>query len=299
MNMDRPLTTETVLEDLHFAENLRWRDGRLWFSDMYGDKIHAYDPATGVDEIVGELFHPAGLGWLPDGRLLAVATEDRYVFVVSADRNELYADLSQHVPAWANEMLVDPAGRAYVGNFGYDLFGGEARDTHLVLVEPDGQVRAQPGGLSFPNGMVVRSDGQLVVAETFASRLALFDVAADGDLTAAGTIALPEGVMPDGICVDERDGIWITSPLSDEVVYASADGDITRHPIGSPTYACMLGGPDRRTLYIAVAPDHTPEDRRRQAEGRILSAVVDVPGAGPDGLGVSVRPAHGEAARPR
>jgi sugar lactone lactonase YvrE len=283
--MDRHLATTSALDGLHFAENLRWREGRLWFSDMYGDTVHAFDPTTGADEAVAELFHPAGLGWLPDGRLLAVATEDRCVFAVGPDGNELYANLTAHVPAWANEMLVDPAGRAYVGNFGYDLFGEEMRTTHLVLVQPDGTVVEQPGGLRFPNGMARRSDGRLVVAETFGACLALFDVAPDGTLSAAGTIPLGDGVTPDGICIDELDGIWVTSPMTEEAIHVDAAGVVERHAVGSPPYACMLGGPERRTLFIAVAPDHTPENRRRTAEARILSVEVDVAGIGPDGLG--------------
>lgn len=283
---DQRLEAITVVEGVHFAENLRWRDGRLWFSDMYGDRIHAFDPATGRREVVGELFHPAGLGWLPDGRLLAVASEDKLVFVVTPDANELYADLSALMPGWANEMLVDAAGRAYVGNFGYDLFSEEMVPTRLVLVDPDARASIQPGDLAFPNGTVLRSDCTLVVAETFAARLAVFDVAVDGTLTPAGAIALPEGTTPDGICIDAEDGIWVTSPLSRSVLYLPGDGGAPlSYSVDDSPYACMLGGPDRRTLYVALAPDHEPDARRARAEGRIVAATVSVPGAGPDGLG--------------
>jgi sugar lactone lactonase YvrE len=284
-----PLTTHVVLADLHFAENLRWRGGRLWFSDMYGDKVHAYDPGTEAHEIVGELFHPAGLGWLPDGRLLAVASEDRLVFVVSPDGNELYADLSGELAAWANEMLVTGDGRAYVGNFGYDLFNEEMRPTHLVLIDVDRSVTCQPGDLRFPNGMALTADGRLVVAETFGPSLALFDVAQNGSLTRAGAIDLDEDLTPDGICVDAEAGIWLASPLTKEVVYVTAGGVVHRHRIDTAPYACMLGGSDRRTLYIAVAPDHEPAQRRSRAEGQIVACTVDVHGVGPDGLGGGVK----------
>ena len=152
---------DIAIDGLHFAECLRWRDGLLYFCDMYGDTVESFDPATGERRIVASIFHPGGIGWLPDGQLLTVASEDRRIFAVSETAN--------------------------VGNFGYDLFAEEPRATQLILVDADGTISRQPGELVFPNGMVRRSDGTLVVAETFAHRLATFDVAADGALTPTGT----------------------------------------------------------------------------------------------------------------
>jgi sugar lactone lactonase YvrE len=283
--MTRRLSFETVLGHLHFPENLRWHQDRLFFSDMYGDRVYRFDPLTDVLEIVGDLYHPAGLGWLPDGRLLAVAAEDRKVFVVTPEGNELYADLSVAVPAWANDMLVDRNGQAVVGNFGYDLFSEPHQVTHLTIVARDGAIYRGPGELSFPNGMVLRSDGALIVAETFAAGLSIFERDSHGTLCRSGTIALGEAVTPDGICIDQADGMWVASPVSSEVVYVDPQGPITRFSVDSPPYACMLGGPDRRTLFIATSPDHLPEQRRRAREGRIDAATVEIPGVGRDGLG--------------
>jgi sugar lactone lactonase YvrE len=284
--MTNRLPLGNVLGDLHFPENLRWHEARLFFSDMYGDRIYCFDPLTAALDVVADLYHPAGLGWLPDGRLLAVATEDRKVFSVSPDGNEVYADLSAAVPAWANDMLIDGEGWAIVGNFGFDLFTETQRDTHLTIVAPDGSIHRGPGELSFPNGMVVRSDGTLIVAETFAGQLAIFDRDLGGTLRRAGAISLGESVTPDGICIDEADGIWIASPQSSELIYAGPQNRVTRFSLETPPYACMLGGADRRTLFIAVSPDHMPEQRRRAREGRIQAVTVEVPGVGSDGLGI-------------
>lgn len=276
---------ETVIDDLNFAECLRWREGSLYFCDMYADNVQRFDPDSGTRSVVGEVFHPGGIGWLPDGRMLVVASEDRRVLEVSASGNTPYADLSGVARGWTNDMLVDRSGRAYVGNFGYDLFAEEPRATQLILVDAERTVSVQPGELLFPNGMVRRSDGRLVVAETFAHRLAIFDVGGAGQLTPAGTIPLAEGVTPDGICIDEQDGIWCASVLTQEVIRVDASGAIERHRVGSNAYACMLGGVDRRTLYVATAPDHEPANRRARREGRIEAMRVQVPGAGADGVG--------------
>lgn len=276
---------ETVVDGLHFGECLRWRDGLLYFVDMYGDVVLSFDPATGAREVVGEVFHPGGIGWLPDGRLLAVASEDRTVFAVGPDGNEPYVDLGEVAPGWTNDMFVGRDGRAYVGNFGYDLFTEEMKTTRLIMVDTDRTVTVEPGELGFPNGMVRRSDGKLVVAETFAPGLALFDVGEDGHLTPAGRIEIDDDLTPDGMCVDAEDAVWFASVHSQEVVRVDVEGRAERLPLSRNAYACMLGGEDRRTLFVATAPDHDPDHRRAAKEGLIEAIRVDVPGAGADGIG--------------
>jgi sugar lactone lactonase YvrE len=276
---------ETVVDGIHFGECLRWRDGLLYFVDMYGDEVLTFDPVNGEREVIGEVFHPGGIGWLPDGRMLAVASEDRRVFAVGAEGNSPYVDLSAVAPGWTNDMLVGRDGRAYVGNFGYDLFAEELRPTQLIMVDADRTITVEPGELSFPNGMVRRSDGKLVVAETFGPALALFEVGADGHLTPAGRIALDDDLTPDGICIDAEDAVWLASVLTQEVVRVDVDGNAERHALDQNAYACMLGGEDRQTLYVATAPDHEPANRRAALEGRIEAMQVEVPGAGADGIG--------------
>ncbi len=277
--------SEVVIDGLHFPESLRWREGLLYFCDMYGDNVQSFDPATGERKVVAELFHPGGIGWLPGGQMLAVASEDRRILEVGAMGNAPYADLSEVAPGWTNDLLVDRQGRAYVGNFGYDLFSEEPRPTQLILVEADRTVTVEPGELLFPNGMARRSDGALVVAETFGHRLAVFSVTPDGHLAPAGTVALEEELTPDGICVDEEDAVWFASVFTQEVVRVDARGELERHGLAQNAYACVLGGEDRRTLYIATAPDHEPANRRARVEGRIEAIRVEVPGVGVDGLG--------------
>lgn len=276
---------ETVLDGIHFGECLRWRDDLLWFVDMYGDVVMSFDPVTGERQVVGEVFHPGGIGWLPDGRMLAVASEDRMVFEVGKDGNTPYADLSDVAPGWTNDMLVARDGRLYVGNFGYDLFTDAPRPTRLIMVDTDRTVTVEPGDLTFPNGTVRRSDGTLVVAETFAPGLALFDVGDDGHLTPAGRIELDDDLNPDGICIDAEDAVWFASVHSREVVRVDIDGNAERFGVSQNAYGCMLGGVDRRTLFVATAPDHEPASRRAAAEGRIEAMEVEVPGAGLDGIG--------------
>jgi sugar lactone lactonase YvrE len=45
-------------------------------------------------------------------------------------------------------------------------------------------------------------------------------------------------------------------------------------------FACMLGGPEGRRLFMMVAPDSDPEVAASGRDGRILVTEVDVPHAG-------------------
>jgi sugar lactone lactonase YvrE len=181
-------------------------------------------------------------------------------------------------------MLVDRTGRIYVGNFGYDLFSDEPCPTQLIVVDTDGRASLQADDVVFPNGIVKRSDGKLVVAESFGKCLTTFSVEDDGSVWRESSIPLGE-LVPDGICIDAEDHVWISSVYTDEVARVAPSGELERHPVGQAAYACMLGGDDGRTLFVATAPDFEPDARRARAEGRIETLRVDVPGVGGQGLG--------------
>jgi sugar lactone lactonase YvrE len=275
-----PVSESAVLLDgLHFPECLRWHDGRLFFCDMYGDAVYAYDVAADRLEQVAEVFHPGGIGWLPDGRLLVVASEDRWILDVSGERNEVYADLTELAPGWLNDILVDDDGRIFAGNFGYDLFSEEPRTTQLVVVDPDREARLQADDVLFPNGMAKRSDGSLVLAETFAKALTSFTIEPDGNLRRESSLSLGEAI-PDGICVDAEDHIWIASVYDKAAIRVSPDGEMERRAVSQMAFACALGGDDGRTLFVATAPDFEPGDRRARREGLIETVRVPIPMAG-------------------
>jgi sugar lactone lactonase YvrE len=276
--------TSIVVDGLHFPECLRWHEGLLYFSDMYGDSVHSFDPESGTLRTVAEVFHPGGIGWLPDGRMLVVASEDRRILEVSEHENKPYADLTDLAPGWTNDMLVDRHGRIFLGNFGYDLFTEEPRPTQVIVVDPDGKASLQADDVVFPNGMVKRSDGMLVVAETFAHCLTTFAVEDDGSLRRESSTPLGD-VVPDGICIDDRDHVWVSSVYTREVVRVAAGEVVERRPVGQMAFACMLGGKDGMTLFVATAPDFEPADRRARTEGRIEALRVDAPGVGGQGLG--------------
>lgn len=285
--------TRVLAGGLYFGEGPRWHGGRLWFSDFYDRAVKSVD-ATGV--VRTELTiddHPSGLGWLPDGRLLAVSMHRRQVLRAGPDGVALHADLSGVAAYHANDMVVDELGRAYVGNFGFALDEAlEARGVEGVLadhptaalarVDPDGSVSVAATDLHFPNGMVITPDGRtLVVAETLAMRLTAFDVAPDGSLANRRVWATLGMRAPDGICLDANGRIWVANAIAPECVLVAPGGEIVATvETSQPCFACMLGGEARRTLHLMTAPSSVAAIVSSSRQGRIECLEVEVAGAG-------------------
>jgi sugar lactone lactonase YvrE len=275
---------ELLLEDLVFPEGPRWHDGRLWFSDMHACEVVAVDERGQRETIVAVPRKPSGLGWLPGGDLLVVSMEDRRLLRYDGRELREHADLSTLAPFFCNDMVVDGEGRAYVGNFGFDLHGGGSpASTNLILVTPDGAARAVADDLQFPNGTVITPDGgRLIVGESWGRRLTAFDIAADGSLSNRRTWA-DLGVPPDGIALDEANCIWVAVPTKPGAFIRVAEGGEVRQRIDVPdagAYACMLGGADGRTLFMLEAQTSNPQEMHGRGSGRIRTCRVDAGRAG-------------------
>lgn len=278
-------TLTTLAAGCSFAEGPRWRDGALYFSDMHARRVvrigadGALQPVAMFDSAV------SGLGWLPDGRLLVVAMEARKVMRLETDgRIVEHADLSAVASHNANDMVVGPDGVAYVGNFGFSLFPlGEPRTTNLARVAPDGAVSAAASDLFFPNGIALSEDGRtLIVAESAGFCLTAFTVEADGALTDRRLWAhFGEGWAPDGLCLDRDGAAWVALPHAHKFVHVREGGAILDTvEVRDYALACVLGGPDRRTLFMAVSSELEPEACLAKLGAGILATEVDVPGAG-------------------
>ncbi len=273
----------TLLDDLMFGEGPRWHAGALWFSDMHAHEVVRVELEGGrADTVVHVPNRPSGLGFDPDGRLLVVSmTDHKLLRHVDAGLEEV-ADMSALAGGPCNDMVVDAKGRAYVGNFGFDTFAGAPQqDTVLILVTPEGDVRAVADGLSFPNGMVITPDGKtLIVGETRGLRLTAFDIEDDGSLSNRRTWADLE-FGPDGIALDEEDCIWLATPRGPGFIRIAEGGEV-KETIESDmlAIACALGGEDRRTLFLLEAKEANPQKIKGRGNARIRYTRVDVAGAG-------------------
>jgi sugar lactone lactonase YvrE len=276
--------TEILLDGLAFPEGPRWHRGRLYFSDMHALRVMAVDVEGKAEEIVRVDAWPSGLGWLPDGRMLIVSMTDRRLLRLERDgRLAQAADLSALASFHCNDMVVDGSGVAYVGNFGFDLHArAPQRTAELIRVTPEGTASVVARDLAFPNGTVITPDGRaLIVGESMGARLTAFDLAPDGSLSNRRTWAPLEGAIPDGICLDQAGGIWVASPVSAEALRVLKGGQVThRVRVQTQAYACMLGGADGRTLFIATAATSVPDECRERRSGRIETCRAPYPHAG-------------------
>ncbi|MDO9488236.1 MAG: SMP-30/gluconolactonase/LRE family protein [Sphingomonadaceae bacterium] len=288
-----PHPTRTLLTGLHFGEGPRWHDGRLWFSDFHAHAVSSVSLAADVRVEFEIDDQPSGLGWLPDGSLLVVSMVKRQLLRRAPDGAvSIHADLSGVATFHANDLVVDAVGRAFVGNFGFDLAAAMASGgiegvmaapglADLALVHPDGRVEVAARGLAFPNGSVITPDGKtLIVAESFAQRLTAFDIAADGTLSARRVWAPTGDRIPDGIALDAAGRVWIANAAAPECVLIAEGGAVIETiATDQPCYACMLGGDDGRSLFMLTAPALTDPPSATPA-GHILVATVEVGHAG-------------------
>jgi sugar lactone lactonase YvrE len=241
-----------LLEGLAYVESPRWHDGRLWFAHWGTDEVVAVDLGGG-SEVVGR--GPGGLGWsigwLPDGRMLTTGSglyrQEPNGTVVA------HADLSSIADDW-NELVVDGRGNTYVnGRCEFDFSGGPPQGV-IALVTADGDVRQVADGIAFPNGMVVTPDNHtLIVAESIAEKLTAFDIEADGTLSNRRSWA--EGIGADGICLDADGAVWAQSGAMATACVRVAEGGevLERIELDRSPFACMLGGPEGRSLFILAA----------------------------------------------
>jgi len=278
---------KVLLGGLGIPESPRWHEGRLWFCNWIDRQVVAVD-LQGRAEVTltrDPASYPMGysIDWLPDGALLTTGDKVR--------RQESDGSMAVYAEHPANEIVVDVRGHAYLNgaDFGDFAAGKPPEPGYIKLLTPDGQLRQVADDIHFPNGMAITPDGRtLIIAESFAGRLTAFDIDADGGLS--GRRVFADGLGPDGICVDADGAVWVSAG-GFSVARVAQGGEVLQRielPENRAPFAVMLGGPDRRTLFICTAEwhlaDRAPANLARLSTGprtgEILALPVDVPGAG-------------------
>ena len=271
-----------VVEGLAFPEGPRWHEGAFWFTDQHARRVYKLDINNNLEIVLETDDLPGGLGWLPDSSLLIVYMTRRQIMKWDGQQLSVYADLSDHASFHCNDMVVDIEGRIYAGNFGFNLHAGDSQvPAELILVDVNRAISVQSRDVIFPNGSVITPDNRLIVAETFANRLTEFSLDADGYIKSSSTWAELDDMTPDGICLDEDEGIWVASPGTNQVIRVKHGGNKVDYckTLGTP-YACMLGGEDKRTLYVCTSESDDPKKAAQIKSGRIEVAEVEYSGAG-------------------
>jgi sugar lactone lactonase YvrE len=287
-------TTRVLAEGIYFGEGPRWHEGRLWFSDFYAKAVKSVSLAGDLRTEFTIDDQPSGLGWMPDGSMLIVSMRKRQLLRRRNDGTlSVHADLKDIAGFHCNDMVVDAEGRAYVGNFGFDLDAAIATrgvesvladhpTAKLAAVEPNGTVSVAATDMRFPNGSVITPDGKtLIVGETLGGTLTAFDIGAGGKLSNRRNWATTSPRVPDGIALDQDGAIWIANPIAPECARIAEGSEVLEViDTGQPCYACMLGGADGRTLFMLTAKTSEAHEAAAAPTGKVLVATVDSPRAG-------------------
>ncbi|MBM3729960.1 MAG: SMP-30/gluconolactonase/LRE family protein [Actinobacteria bacterium] len=285
---------KVLAEGIYFGEGPRWRDGRLWFSDFYAHAVKSVSLAGDLRTEFEIDDQPSGLGWMPDGSMLIVGMTKRQVLRRTTDgKVSVHADLSDIATFHCNDMVVDAQGRAFVGNFGFNLDEEVAtrpvedvianhKTAKLACISPSGKVRVAADDMHFPNGSVITPDGKtLIVGETVGFCLTAFDIADDGSLSNRRTWAPTLPRIPDGICLDTEGAVWFANPMGTECIRVAEGGEVLEVvETGQLCFACMLGGDDGKTLFMLTADSADAHSAAAKPTGRIVTCTVDAARAG-------------------
>ena len=280
-----PAQPRLLLDGLAYGESPRWREGRLWFANWGAQQIIALD-SGGASEVMLEapMSIPFSIDWLPDGRLLIVSGREGLLLRRERDGALVtHADLGG-IAKICNEIVVDGRGNVYVNGGDFDLMAGEAfKPGVIALVGADGSVRQVADGIAFPNGMAVTPDNAtLIVAESYGRRLTAFDIAPDGALANRRIWADLRDGVPDGICIDAEGAVWYADVPNKRCMRVREGGEVLQTAeFDRGCFACMLGGADKKTLFVLAAEWRGPaamSDGLRT--GQVLAIAAPAAGVG-------------------
>ena len=267
----------TVVSDMAYLECPRWHDQRIWFSDFYTYRVYSAAEDGSDLRVEAEVpQQPSGLGWLPDGRLLIVAgRENRLVRMEQDGTLATHADLRRISEKGWNEIVVDGRGNTYVN-------GGPGI---VAVVNTDREVRQVADGIAFPNGMAITPDNEtLIVAESHGRKLTAFDIGSDGLLSGRCVWADLGSGAPDGICIDEEGAVWYADVPNKRCVRVREGGEVLQTiDVDRGCFACMLGGAERKTLFVVACEwrgmEKIPEVAQART-GQLLTVEAPSRGAG-------------------
>ncbi len=265
-------------QGLRFTESPRWREDRLWFIDIHGNAIRSVGLAGDLRTEIELPFKPNGLGFMADG---SVVFSDALNLKMKRWKDGAlhdFADLSGTAVFCLSDAITDDQGRTWVGDIGYNFWNPEAAPAEtcvIARIDPDGTVTRTAGDLRFPNGLVITPDGRtLIIGETNGFCLTAFDIGADGSLTNRRAWAhLPEGVQPDGICLDPAGAVWVSNPgeAGPKVLRVLEGGEVTDTvEMDVHAYAVAVGGPEGRHLFICASASHDPAEIAASPSARLL-----------------------------
>lgn len=277
---------KSVAKDLCYPESPRWHEGELWFTDVFLGEVKVLDSQNKVRVMARYDGVLSGIGWMPNGDFCAVSVFEHKVLKIDDGQFFVWADLDDEISFASNDMIIDERGHAFIGNISFNYMQGEApRAGNIKHLDINGHCTTAVADIGTANGMAVSPDGStLFVAETFADCLSAFRLDNKGQLSHKWQVAsFPDGSCPDGICLDNQGAIWVACSQSCFVYRVSLQGvylDSIALPDGVYPLACVLGGHERKTLFIMTTKTFDPVEAKSLLSGAIYCLDVEISGTG-------------------
>ena len=279
--VDAAASVEVIGEGYGWAEGPVWvrRGGYLLFTDVPGNRIWRWSPASGVSLFM----EPSGLGGpVPAGfneagaNGLAVDARGRLLMADSGSRAIARVDLATRAKTMLatrvggkrfnspNDLVVARGGAIYFTDPPYGLKGIAAsplRETTaqgVYRLNPDGRVSTIDGGLNLPNGIALSPDERtLYVSMSDEARPEILAYTLDASGRAAGSRVFHDmrphmgsgrPGLPDGMDVAADGHLFATGPGGVHVLTPRGKllGVIAT---GKPIANCCLGE-DGRSLFM-------------------------------------------------
>lgn len=267
---------ERVATGFTFTEGPMWREGRLWFSDVRGDKLRAVTPDGKVELLLdnsgGVKNKTPGLdqgsdGMAPDkdGSVLVCLQGGRKIVRLDDTMHESVVLESYHGKKLnsPNDLVFAPDGSLWFTDPPFGLKGmDKSPDKELpfnaVFRYAHGQLTPMITDLTLPNGIGFSPDGKTLYVSNTGPRMFVkaYDVGVDGSLS-NGRVLISytdhsDGPgVPDGLKVDMAGNIWMTGPGGIRIV--TPQGKVLGQ-IKLPEVAANLGfAGDGHTLYITAS----------------------------------------------
>ncbi len=236
-------------------------DGSLYFTDVRANSIYRLRPDSKIERFLRPSKHANGLMYGGDGKLLACQMDGQVVAIDLATGQETVLAATYQGKRFnaCNDLVIDSVGGIYFTDPRFRApdpwpQGVEA----FYYVSPDGDVTRLGDDLPAPNGIALSPDEKtLYVVPSMQSQMVAYDLLRPGQLGPERpfcTLAQAPGAVDgggDGLAVDVRGNLYITSAIGIQVFSASGE------PLGTISVAeqpanCAFGGADNRTLYITA-----------------------------------------------
>jgi sugar lactone lactonase YvrE len=279
--------SKPIVKNLIFPESPRWRKNKLWFVDIYADRIFSIFPNGKIDTEYN--FPSFGFDWLPDDTLVYVERnlKNNRIMKYSNGKISTYCNLNKLSLFQFNDMTVDSGGNIYTGNTGNEIVSLNRIDKKatgpLVLIPYNQKPLIVANDLNFPNGIAISHDKKkLAVAETFNGRISEFDIAPDSTLDNRQTFTqLDSNYTPDGLFFDLKNALWVSVGINC-CIRVERGGKITHkiNTTGARCNACTMD--NNGTIYLCTRGGGNPDPIDLTQRSGMIEIVNDnfIPKAG-------------------